>query len=127
MKNGKIANLNVTLKELFKYWLLTTKRYNRLAPREIDVVSLFLYYRYVYSKDILNEKLLWRTVFDYDTRMLIKEELGMEDSQFQNILTDLRNKNIIVNNVIRSVYIPSLEHNSKNFKLIFNYNIIDNG
>ena len=127
MKNSKIANIRVTVKDFFKYWLLTTKRYNKLSEREIDIVALLLYYRYSYSKEILNEKMLWKLVFDYDTRLLIKEELNMTNSNFENNLTNIRVKGVIKDNIIKSAYIPDIELEAKNFKVIFNYNIIGNG
>ena len=56
----------------------------------------------------------------------IKEELDMNDNVFQNTLTNLRKKNVIVDGEISKFYIPDLDLKSKNFKVIFNFNILDN-
>lgn len=125
MKNVKQANLNVTLKKLFRYWLQITKLFHKLTKQQQDVLSLFLYYHYVYKTQITNDKILWKTVFDYDTRLLISKELNVKEYTIENILTILRKKKIIINNTINSMYIPDLDKDSKNFKIIFNFNIVD--
>jgi hypothetical protein len=127
MKNSKVANINVTLKNLFSRWLDITVTFHKLRKKERDVLALLLYYHYVYSKELTNGTILWKMVFDYDTKMKIKEELEMKDSALQNILTSLRKKNVIKDNKIVPTYIPEMERTSTSFKIIFNLNVIDNG
>ena len=95
-----------------------------------QVLALLLYYHYQYKKDITNNKVLWKILFDYDTKIKIKEdpifEKGLSDSALQNILTSLRKKKIIVNGEISGLYVPELSINSKNFKIIFIFNIVNN-
>lgn len=130
MNNTKVANLNVTLKDLFLKWLDVTKAWHKLNNQQQQVLALLLYYHYQYKKDITNNKVLWKILFDYDTKIKIKEdpifEKGLSDSALQNILTSLRKKKIIVNGEISALYVPELSINSKNFKIIFNFNIVDN-
>lgn len=126
MVNQKVANLNVPLKQLFIRWLEITRAFHKLSNQEQQVLALLLYYHYILKKDITNNKILWKMVFDYDTKLKIKEELDMNDNIFQNKLTELRKKNIIKNNEINPYFIPDLSLDSKNFKVIFNFNIIDN-
>lgn len=124
MKNVKQANLNIKIKDLFNKWLDVTRSYHGLTSQQQDVLALFLYHHYKLKQDITNSKILWKMVFDYETKQLIKDELDMKDASLQNILTKLRNKNIIKDNQILGHYIPDIESNSKNFKVIFNFNII---
>lgn len=124
MKNSKIANINITIKDLFLKWLEITRIFHKLTNQEIKVLALLLYYYYKYKKEITNDKILWKIVFDYDTKHLIKEELNIKDQGIQNILTSLRKKKVIVNNKISNAYIPNLEENNNNFKIIFNFNIV---
>lgn len=130
MNNSKIANMNVKLKDLFFRWMEITKPFHKLNNQQQQVLALFLYYHYQYRKDITNNKILWRVLFDYDTKLKIKEdeifENGLSDSALQTILTNLRKKNVIVDGEIAKVYIPELDLKSKNFKIIFNFNIVDN-
>lgn len=124
MRNSKVANINITIKDLFKKWLQITRLFHKLTNQEIDVLALLLYYHYQYKKDITNDKILWKVLFDYDTKHLIKEELGIKDQGIQNVLTSLRKKNIINDNKIVQTYIPNIESKSDNFKIIFNFNVI---
>jgi hypothetical protein len=124
MSNGKQVSINITLKDLFKRWLEITSSFHKLPKQQQNILALFLYYHYEFKKDITNDKILWKMVFDYDTKMKIKQELGIGDQTMQNTITKLRKKNIIVDNVITPVFIPDLSLNSKSFKIVFNFNII---
>lgn len=130
MNNSKTANINIKLKLLFSRWLDILKPWHNLNNQQQQVLALLLYYHYLYKKDITNDKILWKIVFDYDTRQKIIEDdcwkKGMTINTLNNILTMLRNKKAIVDNKISNVYIPELDINSKNFKMIFNFNIVDN-
>lgn len=124
LKNIKQANINIQLKDLFLRWLDITSAFHNLTKQQKRVLSLLLYYHYNFKLEITNNKILWKLVFDYDTKAKIKEELGIKDSVLQNILTKLRKDKIINNNVISPAFIPALEPGSKVFKIIFNFNII---
>jgi len=130
MNNSKTANINIKLKLLFFRWLDILKPWHNLNNQQQQVLALLLYYHYLYKKDITNDKILWKIVFDYDTRQKIIEDecwkKGMTINTLNNILTMLRNKKAIVDNKISNVYIPELDISSKNFKMIFNFNIVDN-
>lgn len=125
MSNIKQANINIHLKELFIRWLDITSAFHNLTKQQKQVLGLFLYYHYKYQKDITNNKILWKVVFDYDTRQEIKNELGIKDAVLQNILSKFRKDKIIKDNKITSTFIPALEQGSNNFKIIFNFNIIN--
>lgn len=131
MSNIKTANLNVKLKDLFFRWLDITKAFHKLNNQQQKVLALFLYYHYLYRKDITNNKILWKIVFDYDTKMKIKEDAvfdeGLSDNALNNVLTILRKKKIIVNGQIAPLFIPDLDIKSKQFRIVFNFNIVDNG
>ena len=125
MKNVKQADINVTLKKLFRYWLQFTKPFHKLPNQKQQILSLLLYYHYNYKKEITNDKILWKMVFDYDTKLKIRKELGISDQVLQNNLTWFRKNDVVVDNTITPVLIPELEQTSKNFKIIFNFNIVD--
>lgn len=125
MKNSKVANINVKLKGLFYRWLDITITFHRLTDKERSVLALLLFYHYTIKREVTNNKILWKMVFDYDTKMKIKEELGLKDASFQNLLTALRRKGVIKDNVIIPTYIPDLEDNAKEFKIIFNLRIVE--
>lgn len=127
MKNTKIANININLKKLFSVWLDITSPFHKLRKQEKKVLSLLLYHYYMLQKDITNESIVWKVLFDYDKKLEIRKELNIKDPSFNNVLSSLRKKKVIVDDRISSIYIPSVEQKANNFKVIFNFNIIDNG
>lgn len=125
MKNIKQATQNIRLKDLFLKWLEITSSFHGLTKQHRKILAQFLYYHYTYSKDITNNKILWKTVFDYDTKKLIEEELGVTNQAIQNFLTYSRKNNVIIGNEVNKAYVPDLSKDSNNFKVIFNFNIIN--
>jgi hypothetical protein len=132
MTNEKIATLNLKLKDLFIRWLDVTRAFHKLTNQQQHVLALLLYYHFLYKKETTNSKILWKIVFDYDTYLKIREddlfkEKGMSSNVLHNIITGLRKKKIIVDGKISPMFIPDLTHDCKSFKIIFNFNIVDNG
>ena len=124
MNNIKQANINIPIKKLFKKWLDITNSFHHLTKQESNVLGLLLYYNYKFKQDITNQNIVWKMVFDYETKALIKKELNMKDSVLQNVLTKLRKSGIIKNNKIVETFIPKLTQGSKEFVIIFKFNII---
>jgi len=125
MKNVKQANINIRIKDLFFKWLDITYAAHKLPKQKRDILALFLYHHYLLKGEITNNKILWKMVFDYDTKLKIKEDLDIDDQALQNTLTYYRKNNIIVNGIINPAFIPNIEVNSKQFKIIYNFNIVD--
>lgn len=127
MKNRNTAIINTDLKGLMKYWLQFTQPFHNLTNQQQDVLSLLLYHYFKLKKDVKNDKLLWKMVFDYDTKSKIKKELNdLPDYTLQNILSTLRKKNVIKNNKIINTYIPKIESLKENkYALIYVFNIKD--
>lgn len=119
---SKIININTDIKTVFKHYLFITKPLNKLRPKEIDVLSLLLYYNYLETPNFKRDEDRWRRVFDYSTKLLIREELQMEDYTLQNVLSSLRKKKVIKDNIIMDYYIPKVDPKN-NFQLIFNFNV----
>jgi hypothetical protein len=121
---NKIVNMNIVPKELFKKWLSITHQFHKLKPKEEAILALFLYHHYKLKHEITNSKVLWKILFDYDTKNEIKNELNIKDQTMQNALTVFRKKNIVIDNTISPVFIPEVTKKDNNFKIIFNFNII---
>jgi len=124
-KNVKIASINLHLKTFFFRYVDFTAPFHKLAKQHRQVLSLLLYYHYTFGKDITNNKILWKTIFDYDTKLLISEELEMNSQALTNILSQLRKKKVIMDNQVAPVYIPNLSRDAKQFVMTFNFNIIN--
>jgi spore coat polysaccharide biosynthesis predicted glycosyltransferase SpsG len=125
MDNVKSANLNVKIKKFFFRYIEFLQPFHKLQKQQYTVVALLLYYHYQFSKEITNNKILWKTVFDYDTKILITDELGITTQGLENIYTKLRKSKVIIDNEISSVYIPKIDKKSKTFTININFKIID--
>lgn len=127
MKNIKIANINVSVKGLFIKWVELTRPFHKLTNQQQKVLALFLFHHYSLKKEITNDKILFKILFDYEVKQKIKDELSIKDSVFQNIMYFFRKKGIIIDGRISNNYIPVLNKDATNFKLIFNFNIVNDG
>lgn len=121
MKINKKVNIPCTAKQFFYNWYIFTKPFHNLNESSIDVLAQLAYYYNEYKKDVLKEDLVWKLVFDYDTKMNIKEYLNITDDVFQNRLSVLRKEKAIINNTIPLKFLPILENN--NYTLTFNFQI----
>lgn len=125
-KDVNIANINTTIKGVVSLWLKFTKPAHNMTNQEQEVLSSFLYYYIKFRDEIKEDSVAWKMTFDYDTRLKVKSDTGIKDYTLQNILTRLRKKEIITNdNKIRKNFIPNISLDSKSFKLIYNFNIIN--
>lgn len=121
----KIVNINVDKKKFFKYWLEFTKPFHHLPEQEQQVLSMLLYHYFELKKSIKKESLIWKMVFDYDTKAKIKEELNdLPDYTLQNILSRLRKKKVIENNKINGAYIPNINNNTKQFLIAYQFKFV---
>lgn len=125
MDNVKNATINVKIKNFFLRYIEFLKPFHKLQKQHYTVVALLLYYHYQFSKEITNNKILWKTVFDYDTKILITDELGITVQALENLYSQLRKANVIINNEISSVYIPQMNKKNKTFTININFKIID--
>jgi len=99
------------------------KPYHKLRAKEIEALSLMLYYRYELSREIKDPDMVDMILFSTQTRNKIREDLGgMGQKVFNNLLTSLRKKNIISKeNKINHVLIPNMTEDG--FKLIFDFEV----
>ena len=127
MKNRNIANINTDLKTLLKHWLGFTKPFHNLSKKEQEVLAVFLFYYFILKKEIKNEDLVWKVLFDYDIKLNIKKELNdLPDYSMQNYLSAFRRKGVIKDNKIYKTYIPNIEFDSNTFQIIYNFKILNN-
>ncbi|MCT4631292.1 MAG: hypothetical protein N4A76_00980 [Firmicutes bacterium] len=119
---NKVVNIKVPLRVAFNNYLLLTRPFNKLTDREASVLALLLYYNETYKPNFKLDKDRWDKVFHYDTKLKIREELGIEDYTLQNVLTGLRKKKAVINNVIPQHFIPEFDDQGR-FRLIYNFQI----
>ena len=122
-QNMNIKRIHTDKKSIFRYWLEFLKPYHKLRAKEIEALSLMLYYRYELSREIKDAAMVDMILFSTQTRNKIREDLGgMGQKVFNNLLTSLRKKNIISkDNKINHVLIPNMTE--EGFKLIFDFDV----
>lgn len=122
-QNMNIKRIHTDKKSIFRYWLEFLKPYHKLRAKEIEALSLMLYYRYELSREIKDTDMVDMILFSTQTRNKIREDLGgMGQKVFNNLLTSLRKKKIISKeNKINHVLIPNMTE--EGFKLIFDFDV----
>ena len=122
-QNMNIKRIHTDKKSIFRYWLEFLKPYHKLRAKEIEALSLMLYYRYELAREIKDPEMVDMILFSTQTRNKIREDLGgMGQKVFNNLLTSLRKKKIISkDNKINHVLIPNMSEDG--FKLIFDFEV----
>lgn len=117
-----LATIKTDFEGVVNRWIKFTAPMHNLTPQEQDLISQLLLQYFRLKEKIDDPELLWKMVFDYDTKAEIKNVLGWKDYTLQNLLTRLRKKGIITrNNQIAKPYIPNLSSDAKGYKIIFNF------
>ena len=117
-----VKNIKTDKNNFYYLWLQFLKPYHKLTNKEIELLALFLKKREELSRNINDNNLIDKMLFNKDTKADIRAIMNYETYQvFNNMMTSLRKKGAIVDNSINKGLIPKLEGN--NFKLIFNFNI----
>jgi len=118
-----IKRIHTDKKTIFRYWLEFLKPYHKLRAKEIEALSLMLYYRYELSRSINDVEMVDMILFSTQTRIKIRKDLNdMGQKVFNNLLTSLRKKGVITkDNKINPVLIPSMTE--EGFKLVFNFEV----
>lgn len=124
MKNINVQSLKTDEAKFFKLWLMILQPFLNLRNQEVAVLAKLLYYRHSISKEVKNKAIIDDLLFNTTTRKKIAAELKIKEYSFNNTLTALRKKKLIVNNSINSKVIPKVEEDFKNFKLVYNIEVI---
>ena len=122
-QNMNIKRIHTDKKSIFRLWLEFLKPYHKLRNKEIEALSLMLYYRYELSREIPNVEMVDMILFSTETRSKIRSELSnMSQKVFNNLLTSLRKKGVLTkDNKIHHNLIPNMTESG--FKLIFNFEV----
>ena len=128
---SKNANINVVRipasveGSFFKYWFEFLKPYHKLTSREIDVISELVKIRFQLSKVILDEDVLDSVLMSEETKRKVRETCQIKLSHFQVIMGKLRKNGIIIGEKINKRFIPNIDYEAKDFKLIFYFDLDD--
>jgi len=118
-----IINVSTTPRKYFRECLEILKMIdplNKLNTQELDVLGELLYFNYE-LRGIKDNKLRYKLVFDYDTKVKIGDQLSMKGQSLDNIFTRLRAKNIIKGKTLVSDY----KINIDSPEIVFKFKIDD--
>ena len=122
-KNTNIVRVTPTKSKFFRYWFEFLQPFHKLPPREMDVIACFLKHRYELSKVIRDDELLDKVVFSEDVKKKIREECNIKVQHFQVIMSKLKKSGVVKDNKINKKYIPNIEEDAKEFRLIFHFDL----
>lgn len=123
MKNANIANIRTNVNGLFERWVALTQPLHKLTEAEGNILLEFLKKRHIYAKSIKDDDIIDKLLFSTENRREVMDKLGYAMGTFQNYMTTLRIKGVIIDNKINRKLIPNYEDGSDNFKLIYNFNV----
>lgn len=124
-ENLNVQSFKVTKESFFKMWLMILQPFLKLRNKELDVVAKLLYHRYLISLEVKNKEMLDDLLFSTKMKKQIILELGIPEYAYNNLLTPLRKKKIIIDNSINKQIIPVIKEPFDNFKLIYNFDIVE--
>jgi len=127
--NKKIV-LKGDLRQLMYYWIEIISPFNKLDPTERKVTAELLYHYFMFKQQINDEGLIWKNVFDYDTRIKIREALiSKKGNEMSGVilnqqLLSLRKKGVIKSNQITAGYIPPFR-DGEGFNITYKFDYVD--
>jgi peroxiredoxin len=91
-----IINVETTEDKYFRQALELLKPlppFNKLRPKVLDILAQLLYFNNKYKH--IEKVIRFKILFDYETKVLMRNNVNMDEASFNNILSELRRVNII--------------------------------
>lgn len=123
----RMAGFNVDLKRAIYYYLQITKPMHKLSDKKIDLLTEILHLYTIEQKNFVREADVWKIVFDGENRAKIRNNLDMAKQVFENYMSDLRKRGVIIDNQVNPKYNPSIAPGCTSYELLFKFNIVENG
>lgn len=114
-----------SLGSFFRFWFEFLEPFHHLTGREMDVITSFVKQRYLLSTVITDDEILDRVVMSEDTKRKVREECNITLPHFQVVMGKLRKNKLIIDGKINKRFIPNLEKNAKDFKLLLYFDLND--
>jgi hypothetical protein len=120
----RMASFTVDLKKAVYYYLQITKPMHKLSDKEMQILTEILYMYTTEQKNFARESDIWQIIFNKDNRAKIRESMDMPKQVFENYMTKLRKKKVIIDNKVNPKFNPSIAHNCTSYELLFKFNIV---
>ncbi len=122
----RVATIKTNLKDFFYHWVTVTYPIHKLGKMDRIVLAELLYYHHKISQTITSDEYVQKVLFDYDTKLKMAENAGINQRRFAMILTSLRKKGIIKGKTLNLAYTPGLEKDGKEFTFAYRFKIVEN-
>ena len=122
--NNNIQQVDVTEEQFFKMWINMLRPFLKLRQQEVDLIAKLLYHRYIISESVADKSMVDFFLFSSENRKKMREELKYESYTFNNNLTILRRKKLVIGKSLNKRIIPSIEKPFDVFKFTYMINII---
>lgn len=123
MKNTNIAVRNISKNDIYYCWLLFTKPFHGLTESEIRFVEVFLKEYDNLRIKIDDVNIVNDVLFSTKTRSKLMKQLGYGTQRFNNNMSLMRRKKVFSEDKINPKYIPNIELDANNYKLIFQFKL----
>ena len=91
---------------------------NKLRNRELDVLSIIMYYNYKYRN--IEKSIRWRVINDQSTRREMQDCINMTEAAFVNNISILRKIGVILKDGTIPSFLQLIVDNKYEVKFIFN-------
>lgn len=126
MTNKAVFTISPNSKsEFFILWVSLLNVFLSIRKKEIAVLAKIIEKRYYISLSTTDELEIAKILFSTKMRVSMREELKLDELNFNNILCTLRKKKLIMKNKINPKLIPILDKDFKEFELTYKVIIKD--
>jgi Trp operon repressor len=125
-KNSNVARVKAYKGGDFFYkWLNFIKPLHTLTNLEMKVLSLILAKRQELIMVVRDDKIINNLLRSSSIRKEIRDELNMTSTQFNILYGKLKKTGVINEYGLVNKYIPNVEYESNEYRLILTFDIID--
>ena len=104
--------------EFIRAWLEIIRSVHKLTPKEMDVAAKLIEKRFELARDIKDQALIDKALFDKSTKGEIARASGVSMQHFKMVLHRLRERGIVVGNTVDMKYLPDWQP-GKRFRWLF--------
>lgn len=123
-----VIRIPTSLKDgFFQSWFDFLHQIHHLTKRETEVIACLARHRHELSKVIKDDAILDRETMGDQVKKEVIEELKITPSFYQQILGKLKKNNIIVNGVISKRYLPPINEQYSDFRLLLKFEFEEDG
>ena len=122
--NNNIQQVKLTEEQFFRMWIRMLQPFLNLREQEVQLLAKILYHRYLISESTTDKEMVDYLLFSPERRKMMREELKYEIYTFNNNLTILRKKNLVIKKSINKRIIPMIQKPFENFKFTYSIDIL---